>query len=457
MSQSLKVHVFRKENQLGVYSVNDVLTLLRKRVLQPSDLYWYKGMGKPEPIFGQKINVKYATLSHHRDYISNQTEMTELAGLNFGLPSCILGAPWVGRQIRNSHLGPDNFHNVDFFNEPIQVALIQHHAELIGGLEILGDALEETNQSSVLPISNYLVSWLKEAAKLGDRLAQYELFHCYKNGLGVAKNDAEADHWMRQYVLHVLNFTDRKRVLTNIADIYEAGRLVQQDLTLAYLLYTLDEALYPRDHEDYDHNDLFDIIYDLERKLSIEEVFAAHTVKEEMMQRSRHSSFHGHNLEEPPHDGWCPYGAGEINEVNETKDRVSYLMRPKGHVKSMLIKAKSHMETAASLEGSERTRELLDAFFESKVASILGRRRFLEQKASMSFPGKNGGPDELLDANVNISTLDRDLYMHPSRSELCRLAEKEATDIITGYNPQNLSRSFLESGKFRVYPWGNGT
>jgi len=104
--------------------------------------------------------------------------MTELAGLNFGRPSCILGAPWVGRQIPNSHLGPDNFHNVDLFNEPIQVALIQHHAELIGGLEILGDALEETNQSSVLPISNYVVSWLKEAAKLGDRLAQYELFHC---------------------------------------------------------------------------------------------------------------------------------------------------------------------------------------------------------------------------------------------------------------------------------------
>jgi hypothetical protein len=425
-------------------------------------------MGKPERIFGHKINVKYAHFSHHHESILySETEMakefdnsyTPLMPAFTWLHASILGAPLSceGRSFRSWCLGPENFHNAYFLNEPTQVELIQHHAGLIGELGVLGDVLGETNQSSVLPTSDHVVSWLKGAAKLGDRLAQYELFHRFKNGLGAVKNEAETEHWMRQYILNTLIYDGQSGSLTDVADTYKDGRLVQQDLVIAYLLFTLYSACYPRDHEDGDFVHLEKSIYDLERQLSIDEVFAAHTVKEEMIQRYRHGSFHGHNLEGPPHgDGWCPYCAGECNEVNDTKERVAGLMRDKGHVKSMLIKAKSHMEIAASLEGDERSRELLVAFFESKVASILGRRRFLEQGASVSLAGKNGASDELLDANLNISTLDRNLVMHPSYNDHCQRAEIAASEIVNGYNPENLTRSYLESVKYRAYPWGNG-
>jgi len=452
MSQLLQVHVSRRGEDLGVYSVNKVFTLLRERALQPSDLYWYKGMGKPEPIWGQKINVNYAFLSHFGYRLSLKTTFPRrLTDAYIWDSSSILGAPLLGHELQAN----EDFHNAHFLCVPAQVELAQRYAELIGELGVAGDVHEDENRSSMLQLSDHMVPWLKNTAELGDWLAQYELFHSYKNGLGVVMNDAKAEHWLRQYIVNTITFPHKTRRLTAIADIYEEGRIVKQDLVIAYLLYALEDAEHQIHPCDGDTN--FDSMYDLEKRLSIDDVFTAHTIKEEILQRLRHQGFSCRGKAGVDDADLCPYCAGEINEVTRARSQALDLMCRKGHVKSLLINAKIDMEHAATLEGEERSRKLLNAFFRSKVASILGRRRFLEQGASVSLGGKNGVSDELLDANVNISTLDRDLVMHPSYNVQHRRAETAASEIMNGYNPENLTRPFLESGKYRSYPWGNGT
>lgn len=123
-------------------------------------------------------------------------------------------------------------------------------------------------------------------------------------------------------------------------------------------------------------------------------------------------------------DGLC------ILAVDDAICRHLHVMSDKGDIKSMLLLAKMCMAFAATREGDDRIGVLLDAFFHSKRAAILGRLRFRNQVPRVLLTGGIGAAEEHLDANVNISLLDPDLIMAKGYDDCNQRAEESAFRII---------------------------
>lgn len=101
------------------------------------------------------------------------------------------------------------------------------------------------------------VIWYRKAAEQGFVLAQINLGTMYSEGIGVPKDYVQAVSWYKKAAEHELqqgwvetwSFLSPEdalsRAQTNLGMMYERGRGVQQDLVIAYALYTRAAALDP--------------------------------------------------------------------------------------------------------------------------------------------------------------------------------------------------------------------